>query len=43
MEKIARGCGRETNIAQGVAECYIKLETTPECYFFHIATREAVL
>ena len=43
MEKIARGRGRETNIARGTAECYIRLETTPECYFFHIATCEAVL
>ena len=37
MEKIARGRGRETNIARGEAECYIRLETKPECYFFHIA------
>ena len=37
MEKIARGRGRETNIAQGEAECYIRLKTKPECYFFHIA------
>ena len=29
--KIARGRGRETNIAQGEAECYIRLETMPEC------------
>ena len=34
MEKIARGRGRE---ARGEAECYISLETKPECYFFHIA------
>ena len=34
MEKIARGHGREANIAQGKAECYISLETKPECYFF---------
>ena len=33
MEKIAQGHGRETNIARGKAECYIRLETTPECYF----------
>ena len=37
MEKIARGRGREANIARGEAECYISLETKPECYFFHIA------
>ena len=37
MEIIARGRGREANIAQGEAECYISLETKPECYFFHIA------
>ena len=33
MEKIARGHGREANIARGEAECYISLETKPECYF----------
>ena len=43
MEKIARGHGRETNIARGIAECYVKLETTPKCYFFHITTHEVVL
>ena len=43
MEKIARGRGRETNIARTVAKCYIRLETMPEYYFFHIATCEAVL
>ena len=43
MEKIARGRGQETNIARDIAECYIRPETTPECYYFHIATREAVL
>ena len=37
MEKIARGHGRETNIVRGDAECYIRLETKSECYFFHIA------
>ena len=37
MEKIARGHGREANIARGEAECYISLETKPKCYFFHIA------
>ena len=37
MEKITRVCGRETNIAQGEAECYIRLETKLECYLFHIA------
>ena len=42
MEKIARGRGREANIARGKAECYISLETKPECYFFHI-TLTAVL
>ena len=35
--KIARGRGLEANIARGEAECYISLETKPECYFFHIA------
>ena len=35
--KIAHGRGRETNIARGEAECYIRLETKPKCYFFHIA------
>ena len=37
MEKIPQGRSRETNIAQGKAECYIRLKNTPECYFFHIA------
>ena len=37
MEKIAQGRGQETNIVQGKAKCYIRLETTPNCYFFHIA------
>ena len=37
MEKIARGCCREANIAQGKAECFISLETKPEYFFFHIA------
>ena len=37
MEKITRVRGRETNTAQGEAECYIRLETKPECYLFHIA------
>ena len=32
--KIAQGRGRETNIARGIAECYIRLETTPEVLFF---------
>ena len=32
--KIARGCGQETNIARGVAECYIRLETTPKFNWF---------
>ena len=36
MEKIARGCSRETNIARGKAKSCIRLETKPECYFFHI-------
>ena len=31
--KIARGCGQETNIAQGEAECYIRIEIMPECFF----------
>ena len=43
MEKIARGRGRETNIALGEAECYIRLETKSECYFFHIALALTVL
>ena len=37
MEKIAQGCGQEANIVRGKAECYISLETKPECFFFHIA------
>ena len=37
MEKIARGHGREANIAQDEAKYYISLETKPECYFFHTA------
>ena len=37
MDKIARGRGREANITQGEAECYISLETKPECYFINIA------
>ena len=43
MEKIARGRGRETNTARGEAECCIRFETMPECYFFHIARAMAVL
>ena len=43
MEKIARGRGRETNIARGEAECYIWLETMPECYFYHIALAGSAL
>ena len=43
MEKIARGHGRETNIARGEAECYIRLETKPECYFFPYCTRGSAL
>jgi len=35
--KIAQGRGQETNIARGEADCYIKLDTKPECYFFLIA------
>ena len=34
MEKIVRGHGRETNTARGEAECCIRFETMPECYFF---------
>ena len=34
MEKISGGRGQETNIARGKAECYIRLDITPECYFF---------
>ena len=33
MEKIAQERGREANIAPGEAECYISLETKPECFF----------
>ena len=36
-KKIAQECGRETNAARGEVECCIRLKTTPECYFFHIA------
>ena len=43
MEKIARGRGREANIARGEAECYIRLETAPECYFFHITLAVSAL
>ena len=40
MEKIARGHGRETNTARGEAECYIRLETKPECYFSILHSRQ---
>ena len=43
MEKIAQGRGRETNTAQGEAECCIRFETMPGCYFFHMARAMAVL
>ena len=33
MQHGARGHGRETNIARGKAECYIRLEIMLECYF----------
>ena len=36
MEKIARGHGQETNIAQDKVKCYIRLKAMPECYFFSI-------
>ena len=34
--KIARGYGRETNIAQGEAKYYIRIEIKPNC-IYHIA------
>ena len=40
MEKIARGGGQETNIAQGKAECYIRLKPKPECYFSLLYSRQ---
>ena len=40
MEKIARGRGREANIARGEAKCYISLETKPECYFSILHSRQ---
>ena len=42
MEKIAQGRGQETNIARGKAECYIRLETTPECYFSILHERQCI-
>ena len=43
MEKIARGHGREANIARGEAECCISLETKPECHFFPYCTHGSAL
>ena len=40
MKEIVRGRGRETNIARGE---YIRLETMPKCYFFHIAQAAVLL
>jgi len=37
MEKIARGCGLETNTEQDKAECWIGLKTHVQVLFFHIA------
>ena len=36
-ENKAREYGRETNIAQGEAKCYIWLKTTPECFIYRNA------
>jgi len=36
MEKIAQGCGQETNTVQGEAECCIGLETHALAIFFFI-------
>jgi len=37
MGNIAQGRGREANVAQGEAKCYICLETTPVCNISHSA------
>ena len=37
MGNIAQGNGWEATIAWGEAECYISLETMPECYISCIA------
>ena len=42
MEKIARGYDQETDIAQGKAECYIRLKTKSECYVFILSVLELV-
>ena len=35
-----RACSQETNIAQGNAECYIRLKTKPGCYFSILHLRQ---
>ena len=40
MEIKARGHGQETNIARDEAECHIRLETMPECFYFHIVQEQ---
>ena len=40
MEKIAQGRSQEANIARGEAECYISLETKPECFFSILHSRQ---
>ena len=42
MEKIARGYDQETDIAQGKAECYIRLKTKSECYVFILYSQQCL-